>query len=495
MDLRPDELFFVDAEQAVRELDQYGSGASDLRLDRLVASLHYFESVLVSIGLEAEAAFSGDFAIAIATMEEGDGRRTVRDFATLVQAQLDAIRQQKLPVNNDDDLDRLRLRFEPMSIAPKELSAPDRLVLDHASRTIAAVDELAANLLRAVKPQTPNDPQGSGETPFEVGTDSQVKNHEPAISGGGVGELMEQSFAECSQIDGESIVEPGLACLQPAGDESSSVGEGQEDGAIDELQVPDSGRFMNRSNSILMAEGAPTQHAQDDERVHLLQLGKTFARSSADALFTKALKVVSTGTWPNGFSSLIEAIDELDQIHLVEQLPDSWTVTGKRAACVNYSLAKVLEDELKLLGQTPTIEVASVACTLLLTLQFDQPARSDRMARLAARFAGRLENSGNNSRWRLVLPASSRLLRVMPLKLHTEWVASSWAQYLDMHQSHTGQIEVKLLLGDVPDRIVVQELGLLSVGVRFDLPAFLRKRDRFRGVVMLSDGRVLPLLG
>ncbi len=83
----------------------------------------------------------------------------------------------------------------------------------------------------------------------------------------------------------------------------------------------------------------------------------------------------------------------------------------------------------------------------------------------------------------------------MPLKLHGNWVAASWAQYVDMQQDQNRRIEVKLSFGDVPDRMIVDELGLVTVAARFDLPDLLRKRDRFRGVVMLSSGQVLPLLG
>ena len=64
-----------------------------------------------------------------------------------------------------------------------------------------------------------------------------------------------------------------------------------------------------------------------------------------------------------------------------------------------------------------------------------------------------------------------------------------------MQQDQNRRIEVKLSFGDVPDRMIADELGLVTVAVRFDLPDLLRKRDRFRGVVMLSSGQVLPLLG
>jgi hypothetical protein len=255
--------------------------------------------------------------------------------------------------------------------------------------------------------------------------------------------------------------------------------------------LEDLGKLQPTSNDFQGLRERPSKHTVLQQEVELRKV----ARIGIDSVFAKALKLASHGTWPDGLSSLLESVDELDQVYFAEQLSPSFQLSGRSLAKANQHLARCVAAELLQTSQSPSIEITFVASTLLLSIFFEQPAKPDRMARLAAMFAGRLESSANNTHWRLVLPASSRLLRIMPLKLHGNWVAASWAQYVDMQQDQNRRIEVKLSFGDVPDRMIVDELGLVTVAVRFDLPDLLRKRDRFRGVVMLSSGQVLPLLG
>jgi hypothetical protein len=483
MDHRSDDLFVVDAEQAVLELAQYGACTTELGLDRLTGFLEYFASLLHSIGLDAEADFSLDFARSIPTMDEGDGRRTARDFADLVQAQLVAIRQQQAGGDNREALERFRLRFAVIGSNEQVAQVQESKVIDHATRTIAAVDELAANLLRQVAQYETT----RVELPKPITTTSPF-----------VGDLSEASHA-----DMPTALESSAELVRDTDEERSS--EGSVDDSDQHESKPsapftlddqgetleDLGKLQPTSNDFQGLRERPSKHTVLQQEVELRKV----ARIGIDSVFAKALKLASHGTWPDGLSSLLESVDELDQVYFAEQLSPSFQLSGRSLAKANQHLARCVAAELLQTNQSPSIEITFVASTLLLSIFFEQPAKPDRMARLAAMFAGRLESSANNTHWRLVLPASSRLLRIMPLKLHGNWVAASWAQYVDMQQDQNRRIEVKLSFGDVPDRMIVDELGLVTVAVRFDLPDLLRKRDRFRGVVMLSSGQVLPLLG
>jgi len=534
MDHRSDDLFVVDAEQAVKELAQYGAGTSELRLDRLVGSLAYFASVLLSIGLELEAAFASEFALAIPTMDEGDGRRTARDFAALVQEQLDAIRLRQAVCDHQDALDRLRLRFEHPQDLLRSASTPpaDRQVMDQAARTIAAIDELAARLLVAAVP--PNSDASNvlvGGTKAEVSSGTQLMFHEMQPDPDGedtddslrnqdgvrsVAEPPEPCVPEVAPIESESLTggvserarmeasAPHITTNDPFGQTEPLTAENDveyreptvfpSDADVLVAVIPDE-RYITEAVEQSDSKAAPQSIRPVQSSVLEAVFGDRYEKRRIDALFSKALKAAVNGSWANGFSSLVEAIDELDQVAFADTVPNTYKVSGQATVRVQPQLAHCIVEELIQLGQVASLELSSVASTLLLSIHFEQAVRSDRMARIAARCAGRIEISANQLHLRLVLPASSRLLRVMPLKLDDCWVAASWAQYLDVvHESARGT-EVKLLLGDVPDRILVKDLGLVSVGVRFELPPFLRRRDRFRGLVMLADGQLLPLLG
>lgn len=543
MDHRSDDLFVVDAEQAVKELAQYGAGASELRLDRLTGSLTYFASVLLSIGLELEAEFATDYSVAISTMDEGDGRRTARDFANLVQEQLDAIRQQQAYADNREAFDRLRLRFEfSEELRPDpRVPAVDRHMVDRAVKTIAAVDELAARLLMDIVPSKhdtafdgepvaltgtgPNtqdsDPENQdlNEVPLTVGLmtahDQRHDNQYQATSDLAVGGLridIDSMFEAAAEQGRTEEIGQGLTgstekieCVTSTDVEltiDEVFGHEEDHARVDATTAPSEtevnptaseleGKDQNLPIPSALQRSSPIVQLSTPDSAR----SNRFEKNRIDALFSRALKVASTGPWVSGFSSLIEAIDELDQIPFVDALPSTFEVFGQRSVRVHPELVRFVVDELSLLGQFPSIGLSSASSTLSISMSFDQPVRSDRMARIVARCAGRIESNPGENHWRLVLPASLRLLRVMPIKIDDYWVAASWAQYLDVVQESAKGIEVKLLLGDVQDRIVAKDLGLVSVGVRFDLPVFLRRRDRFRGLIMLSDGRLLPLLG
>lgn len=538
MDHRADDLFVVDAEQAVKELAQYGEGGAELRMDRLIGSLAYFASVLYSIGLDVEANFASDFSIAVSAMDEGDGRRTARDFAALVQHQLEAIRQRLEFSDNRDPLERLRLRFELAQdlLQPSRAQPAERQVIDEATRAIAEFDVLATRLLKVVGSSVADPAE------FSRSENLSQDSAQSIVSESRLSDLVESPpFCDLSFDSQRDVILPSLPAVDareevtnspdatpddlavllttelpaPANDVQDQVGQACVGAEIDDehgsvVTRPGNGYLdevlalaVNNPAKIDSATRQTTEasvvapHSGIEWPQNSVDLASDWRheKKKIDAVFARALKVAIGGSWTSGFSSLFEAIDELDQINFVTGLPPAFKVSGKGLIRMHESIARSVIGEICQLDQCPTIELSAVSSTVLMSVYFNQPVRSDRMARIAAQCLGRLEASQNHMHWRLVLPASSRLLRVMPLKVEGIWVAVSWAQYMDVKQASVRGTEIKLMIGDVPDRLMVDDLGLVSVAVRLELPMFLRKRDRFRGLVMLADGRVLPLLG
>jgi hypothetical protein len=79
---------------------------------------------------------------------------------------------------------------------------------------------------------------------------------------------------------------------------------------------------------------------------------------------------------------------------------------------------------------------------------------------------------------------------VVPLRLEEHWIAVSWAQYLGLDIAT--QREAQLRLGEQTDRLRVVEAGAAVVGVRFDLDPAVRRRERYRGLVLTPASQWLP---
>ena len=161
MNDRPDELFLIDVDQEAKELAQYGAGAAELSSDRLTASLHYVSSLLISVNLHAHASFASSFARGAKRMEEGEARRTARDFAEILRRGIEAIRSDNQSDHDQDIPESLwerlpeafRVDAAPASSALLDLERSDQTkprsgsgVFEDAARTLAAADEFAALL-------------------------------------------------------------------------------------------------------------------------------------------------------------------------------------------------------------------------------------------------------------------------------------------------------------------------------------------------------------
>ncbi|NBP41081.1 MAG: hypothetical protein EBV34_22180, partial [Betaproteobacteria bacterium] len=229
-----------------------------------------------------------------------------------------------------------------------------------------------------------------------------------------------------------------------------------------------------------------------------------------DQAFRRALKLTESGPWITGVGALLESIDDLDHIPLaiLESGLFSWAagasikVRGDLALGLNQLLSQY-----KVVGMGDAFLVAH---TVIVAMQLEMAVPVEPFSKLVAGFGGRLEHENSSMRLRFVIPASSRLLRVVPLRMKEGWIAVPWAQLLStddekaLKSESRGQIAadsegirlaVRLSIGDESDQLLALQTAPATVGVRFDLPDVLRRRERYRGLVLTPDGSLYPIYG
>jgi hypothetical protein len=211
-----------------------------------------------------------------------------------------------------------------------------------------------------------------------------------------------------------------------------------------------------------------------------------------DAAFRKALRLAHEGPWTQGMTTLLESIDVLDHVDLRVALPTELQLVGNHEILVQPTLANMLSEELRQARVAGLGDAMLVSQTLILAIQLDRFLPSDRLAKELAIQGGRIEVDTALKRWRIVVPASVRLLRVTQLQVDGAWIAVPWAQFLGIEGKASRQ-EAQLCLGNEADKLRIDALGLVSTGVRFELARALRRRERYRGVVMLATSDCLPI--
>lgn len=499
MDDRPDELFLIDVDQEAKELAQYGAGIAELSADRLTSSLHYLSSLLVSLDLHAHASFASSFARAAKRMEEGEARRTARDFAEMLRRRIDAIRSD----NQDDQVGdvpesfwerlpeayRIGVVSAPMQSGIGERADPAKsrsVVFEDAARTLAAADEFAA-LLRtrslAAKPVQSSLAPGMGTE-----------------------KLLEETQAERMGESGEGIDwdDTHDEADQPEADPGEAATLASFQVEVDQVEADhgEAAKLASFRLEVDQVEAAQSEVSQFQASRRDLALVPALSVASVDECFRRAVRIAEgdVQVWPPGMQALFDSIDELDRVPLEDALPQQVQLVGGADAKISYQLAlairKVLEQAPVRGGLEAVADAMVVSHTLIMSLQCAEPLMPTPIARFAANFAGRLELSEGDRRIRLTLPASKRLLRIVPLRLGDDWFAVPWAQFVGMEDSALGgSRSVLVSLGNTPDRIRVDEVGLVSVGVWYELPKPLRHRDRYRGVALVSRGNPLPVFG
>lgn len=510
MDDRPDELFLIDVDQEAKELAQYGAGAAELSSERLTASLHYVSSLLVSLELHAHASFASSFARAARRMEEGDARRTARDFADSLRRRIEAIRTDNQDESTDLDLpeslwDRLPQTYRA-GMAGKHAGdaigdipvrqVPSAAVFEDAAKALAAADEFAALLRTRASLQR------------DVSTRADLGSSEGLSSAGLLDEISSTEGSQGGDVTGASALiegHTGASALIEGHTGASAITEGFAGGSAHDEAVSGA----NRLSDSVKGEIAPSEDIRVGFSGHgraILSaekpLSPTMSPAQVDECFRRAVRVAEGDLerWPTGMQALFDAIDELDRVRLQDAFPAQIQLLAGADARVSYSLAQslvfALEEACPNHELEGLAEAMVVSHTLILSLQLTEPLLTSVMARFAANFSGRIESSLADKRIRLILPASRRLSRIVPLRLGEDWFAVPWAQFIGMEDSaFGGSRSVAVSLGNTPDRIRVDEVGLVSVGVWYELPKPLRHRDRYRGVALVSRGNPLPVFG
>lgn len=477
MDDRPNELFLLDAEQAVKEIAQYGSGQAELQTQRVSSTIDYLDSVLQSLGLAGHAEFCRRFAKAFPSLDEGQGRRITRDFVVLAQAQFEAIRAGDELPKHDEALARLSARLPQQQRNETATTLPQtgRFFQD-AARAIAAVDELAHRI------------QAGLDRPTGHGAEPEVRTSEPDIH-------------VPDPDDHASEPRDSLVPFEQAVSNESFDADGHQHKAVhDEFPL---------GNGATAGTGIAINDDPEPQLQRRVQV-EVFSSAKIDQAFRRALKLTESGPWLTGVGALLEALDDLDHLPLsLLQTPSFSLAAGasiRLQAELVASLADLFEQN-RLKGMGDAILVAH---TLILAIQLDAQVKLESLAKLAGAYGGRLEIDESKLRLRFVIPASARLLRVVPFEVAGRWIAVPWAQLINADEEKgtdplnlrqherdlaARRLEVRLSIGDESDRLSATEMGQTMVGVRFDIPRNLRRRERYRGLVLVPDGRLFPVYG
>lgn len=464
MDSRHNELFVLDAEQAVKEIAQFGSGQTELQTRRVIATVDYLDSVLQSVGLTRHASFCREFAKAFPALDEGQGRRLARDFVALAQAQFEAIRAQDSLPDDQEALGRLLAKLpQPRGNEPAASVLPNGRFFQDAARAMAAVDELAHRI---------------------------------------------QAGLERSKLDDTVLLGGERSALSDASmqtvEESADVALGHSPSTIEALEPLASDQPF--SHELVAAESKRTLDCDDAAETS----EALYSGAKIDQAFRRALKLTDSGPWLTGVGALLESVDDLDHLplSLITTTHFTWAAgaTIRVQAQLVLALAQAMRHQ-RLQGMGDAILVAH---TLILAVQLESPVPSEPFAKLAGHFGGRLESDLEALRMRFVIPASARLLRIVPLVVEGRWVAVPWAQFLNAEleqaanplnlrqhalDQSASRLSVRLCIGDEADRMISTEMGQVSVGVRFEIPQHLRRRERYRGIVLTPDGLHFPVYG
>ena len=500
MDELANDLFFVDAQQACRELNDFSDNKPGLTVSRLESTAAYLATLLPTLGLRAYAGWVDRFASELPNLEDGAGRRFARDLGewlTECLARLESGESLDPARSTKHELyDRLRIRCEEsgpwnasetsatpsLTEKPSTRQRPQHL-FDEAVRTIEAVDALASLLLRTVKHPAPNH-----ESLLPANRIDADSVHAASINGPSdmLSGTPKADLQYAAHIDGAHDVSLAMDDVSPAMELGPFPSDLPDESAVEASIV------FDETPEAPIETTAPAG-SEDALWRFELSLARDL-RLRVDEAFRRALRLLPDQPWAEGTLSLLEAIDAFDHVPLRQILPESFQLTAGGHIRIDWDLALALVDCLSALHSEGSIDAKLVANTALLTVQSEMPISTSVLSALCSFRNGRFELDQSSRQCRVLLPASRRLLRITPMLVGDEWIAVSWSQILAT-ESVPGEksIEIRLRMGSHADRLIAKELGLLQIGVYFGLDVEFRRRDRFQGMVRLASGQFLPV--
>lgn len=589
----PEDLYLLDAEQAVRELAVFLDSASDAQPQRVLATIGYLATTLRTIGLVQLGLAGERLAATLAQLDAGQGRRSIRELTELTHSALEAARKGQPSPDGGERVQRLleRLASDPLSDQVRSLGVPgrhaDHDLLRHAFTALQAADSFAAILSRETIPFA--DPALAAEAIRS----SDARAGDERADGARAERLPEAATGEGARLQalplgddladvipaimatavtantiGSSIDLPndGTLCGGRARENGAREGGAPEDGAsaLADLgprrpaltealrQVPEpkaSGpsvavplesappapfperaplgpanrvegaapapttkpaRRRRQNGSVSHVSGSqetppsvPVSRTASAEALREGSAGTTplvamprFTQATpppnraVDAAFRQALRLADPSSWARGLATLLESIDVLDHQPLGLSFPAHIKLLHGAELVCQSAVVELLGGVFASVACAGIAQASLNAHTLSLVVEFEQATSADPLARALARLGGRIEVAAGERRWSIVTPSSARLLRIMPLKLGEQWIAVSWAQYLGLDPATQG--EAQLRIGDEMDRLRIDATGAVVVGVRFDLDGTLRRRERYRGLVLTPQAQWLP---
>ena len=520
-----DDLFFVDAHTACRDLIEFAQSNPGMTLERIEGTVDYLLTLMPIVGLEPYIPSVKRFAATLPELEDGASRRFARDLGEWLTLCLEQIKQgetlerardahpelyervkarsnQGPNTSNDANhtlgletvgeadseppippvasipVDSTPVDLTPVDSIPVDSTPVDSDFLEDAVRTIEAVDALTEMMFRGS-----SDRQESEQLPIEAIPDSPGFEEEGSWFEGvdeGIAHTSSEQEIPSEHDEDQTPTSLGYEETPPQPEPLETFTQPVQQAPLPQ-PLATAAKPLALSARSVASEPSPLSLARD-------------LRLRVDDAFRRALKLLPDDRWPEGALGLLESIDVFDHVSLDHATPANFELIVGKEIRIDWELALGLKQSLKASQSEGLIEARLVAHTLLLSFKAETPVELSALADLCALYGGRVDVNSTGRQCRAVIPASKRLLRVAPVQVREEWIAVSWSQMISTGSvPGVRTIELQLRLGSDVDRLIIKELGMLQVGVFYPLHAEYRKRDRFRGVVRLPNGQSLPV--
>jgi hypothetical protein len=446
-----DDLFLIDAEQAVQEMLQYGKGEGEFSVERVIATSDYLASLLWSIGLADHGEAVDTLSRHLKELDAVSSRRLARDLSSLVIEQIQAIKAGDSLRDQSIALGQLKARFQDafpeisraanggqsqqdVSQPTKTASGLDEELIRDAAAALHAVDHLASLLGK--------------QTPL----------HQDNRDG----------------INGDSLDIPNSRV-------SNSV-------VCEELELNE-GKVVKPLES--EAYSQPWSNPSKGSSA------STFGDNTytVDESFRKAVAFQGMEPWRQGFLGVLESIDQIDRVELSRCLPNFLMLRDDTDIAMSATLGRALFDLFSVAtGSSGLVEASSSGNTISLTIEFKVLPVVPQLGLRVQSLGGRVHIDYKLNRLSLTLPTSLRLVRLVQVKIGERRFAFSWAQFISHREYGEGKT-IELLIGDHSESIVVDSMESPAIAIRYELPREFWKRDQYKGIALTDQGQFIPIYG
>lgn len=491
MDERNDDLFLIDAEQAAQEVLQYGLGQGEFSLERLTATTEYLTSLLWSIGSQAHGDVVEILTRHLNELDDVTARRTARDLANVVIEYVTALKSGNPLPDQMVALQQIRSRFIESTSTKETLGLQDategkvatdqnnkhRLnedLLRNATAALNAVDQLASLLGKSAV-------QLSSPGTFLESSLATASNL-PEVSGSRPPSISSSD----DDVHVSSLARTGFGSDQ----ESRQYDFANADEAIREVQA--SARSVETERALHSDAFDPAGTLSDFSVLFEVTSKRSL---SVDASFRKALAFQGTEAWRQGFLGMLEAIDHIDRIEARYCVPSPIAIRSDPQVLLGSAIGKAVYDFLGAIkSDVRAVEFNLSGHILVNSIEIQRPPDMPHLGLRAQALGGRVELDQAAGNLKLTIPASVRLIRLVPAGTGQREFAFSWAQVISQVKQSEG-FKIRLLVGDHLETFDVDHVGAPEVAVRYELPRELWRRDQYKGIALTAQGRFIPIYG